>query len=264
MSGIGPLHDADIDDSMRFLIAGESPLWPSPRFRPAARALDIGAGIGRVSGALLMELCGEVDLVDGSAAHLEEARRTLGEPVGEEVAAVLTAGGGRPSAPDRTSSGGGSGGVPSGRGRVGRYICSDLQDFVLPHERKYDLVWIQWTTMYLTDADLTRLLRECQAALAPGGMIVLKDNVIDVESIPKGVEKSLIDGRYMVDEEDASVSRTRAHLIDLMHEAGLAVAASETAKLYESESLNDCLSQNGWQEMHPVAMLALVPAAAKR
>ena len=88
--------------------------------------------------------------------------------------------------------------------------------------------------------------------------------MIDVESIPKGVEKSLIDGRYMVDEEDASVSRTRAHLIDLMHEAGLAVAASETAKLYESESLNDCLSQNGWQEMHPVAMLALVPAAAKR
>ena len=95
MSGIGPLHDADIDDSMRFLTAGESPLWPSPRFRPAARALDIGAGIGRVSGALLMELCGEVDLVDGSAAHLEEARQTLGapvgEPVGEEVAAVLTA-----------------------------------------------------------------------------------------------------------------------------------------------------------------------------
>ena len=48
-SGIGPLHDVDIADSRRFLTAGEAPLWPSPTFRAGSRALDIGAGIGRVS-----------------------------------------------------------------------------------------------------------------------------------------------------------------------------------------------------------------------
>ena len=51
-SGIGPLHDMDIADSRRFLTAGEAPLWPSPTFRAGSRALDIGAGIGRVSDAL--------------------------------------------------------------------------------------------------------------------------------------------------------------------------------------------------------------------
>ena len=119
MSGIGPLHDTDIADSSRFLTAGEAPLWPPPAFRPDARALDIGAGIGRVSGSLLLDLCGEVDLVDGSAQHLKEARALLsGEPSG------------------------------SARGRVGSIICSDLQSF--EPQPSYDLIWIQWTTMCLT------------------------------------------------------------------------------------------------------------------
>ena len=106
--------------------------------------------------------------------------------------------------------------------------------------------------MYMTDGDLCRLLRDLQRALAPGGLIILKDNVIDVVKGPKG----LTDGRYIVDEEDASVSRTRDHLLELVREAGLSVVAATTANL-ESEELPACLSANGWEEMHPVAMLAL-------
>mmetsp|Transcript_24746 Transcript_24746/g.77777 ORF Transcript_24746/g.77777 Transcript_24746/m.77777 type:complete len:508 (+) Transcript_24746:867-2390(+) len=68
MSGIGPLHDADIADSRRFLAGRQPALWPGLAFRPAGRALDIGAGIGRVCGGLLLDLCGRVDLVDDSAA----------------------------------------------------------------------------------------------------------------------------------------------------------------------------------------------------
>ena len=83
-------------------------------------------------------------------------------------------------------------------------------------------------------------------------MIVLKDNVIDELKGPKG----LVDGRYVVDELDASVSRTRSHLLDLVNEAGLAIVASTTANL-ESEELDGLLKNNGWSEMHPVAMLAL-------
>ena len=223
-SGIGPLHDIDIADSCRFLTAGDDPLWSSPTFRSGARALDIGAGIGRVSDALLLNLCGEVDLVDGSAAYLEQARASLG--------------GERASPP------------PAARGRLGKLVCSELQSFVpLP---AYDLIWIQWTTMYLTDDDLKRLLADCQRALAPGGLIVLKDNVIDQV---KGSE-GLLEGRYMVDAEDASVSRTRGHLLDMVHEAGLSLVASATADL-ESQELSTCLSANDWTEMHPVAMLAL-------
>jgi len=239
MSGIGPLHDADIADSLAFITGGLQPIWPAPFFFPDARALDVGAGIGRVAGALLLDLCGEVDLVDGSASHLHEARAALGEPLGE------------PLAPGTSEPIGGRR-ETIGRGRVGRYLCSDLQDFVPLASHPYDLIWIQWTTMYLTDADLTRLLRDCREALAPGGVIVLKDNVIDELKGPKG----LVDGRYVVDELDASVSRTRSHLLDLVNEAGLAIVASATANL-KSEELDGLLKNNGWSEMHPVAMLAL-------
>ena len=225
MSNIGPLHDADIADSYRFLTTvGEPPVWPSATFRAGGRALDIGAGIGRVSDALLLNLCGQVDLVDGSAKMLEQARASLG---------------GEPQSADR--------------GRTDDFFCSELQSFV-PRASYYDLIWIQCTTMYLTDEDLQRLLQDCQRALVPGGVILLKDNVID--AVPEAYASSLVDGRYLIDEEDASVSRTRAHLLDLVSETGLTVLASTTADL-ESEELSEVLSVNGYNELHPVAMLAL-------
>lgn len=227
MAGVGPLHDTDIADSYRFLTGGASPLWPHPTYRADARALDIGAGIGRVSGALLLKLCGEVDLVDGSAAYLERARASLS---GES-----------PQTPHASHQ----------RGRLGQTVCSDLQSFV-PRPQSYDLVWVQWTTMFLTDDDLRRLLADCQRALTPNGLIVLKDNVIDEV---KG-DKGLLDGRYIVDEVDASVSRTRQHLLELIQEVGLSVVSSTTADL-QGSAMQDCLSSNGWVEMHPVAMLAL-------
>mmetsp|Transcript_24746 Transcript_24746/g.77780 ORF Transcript_24746/g.77780 Transcript_24746/m.77780 type:complete len:138 (+) Transcript_24746:1960-2373(+) len=131
--------------------------------------------------------------------HLEQARASLGgEPVPPAAA----------------------------RGLVSSFICQDLQSFV-PVRASYDLIWIQWTTMYLTDSDLRRLLADCQRALAPGGLLILKDNVIDVVRGPKG----LVDGRYMVDEQDASVSRTRDHLLELVGQAGLSVVASTDANL---------------------------------
>ena len=117
---LGRLHEPDIADSRRFLLAGEKPLWPEPMFREDARALDVGAGVGRVSGALLADLCGEVDLVDGSAAFLEQARASFAAKEPHEA-----------------------------RGRVGTCFCSELQRFV-PKPASYDLVWLQWATMYLT------------------------------------------------------------------------------------------------------------------
>ena len=215
-SGIGPLHDIDIADSRHFLTAGEAPLWPSPLFRAGARALDIGAGIGRVSDALLLNLCGEVDLVDGSAAYLEQARASLG--------------GERDSPPAATAT----------RGRLGELVCSELQSFVpLP---SYDLVWIQWTTMYLTDDDLKRLLVDCQRALAPGGLIVLKDNVID------GPGEHLTEGKYLIDHDDNSVIRTMVSLEAILYaRAGLKLLARAEAIL-------------GRDDLHPVFNIALRPS----
>ena len=44
-------------------------------------------------------------------------------------------------------------------------------------------------------------LQRCRAALAPGGLIIIKDNVID------GPAEGLVSGKYLVDHEDNSVRR---------------------------------------------------------
>lgn len=72
-------------------------------------ACDCGAGIGRISKRLLLPLFQTVDLVDVTQEFLDKAKSYLGED--------------------------GS--------RVGRYICSGLQNFV-PESGRYDVIWIQW------------------------------------------------------------------------------------------------------------------------
>lgn len=41
------------------------------------RAIDIGAGIGRVTKVLLKEVFGEIDLLDQSPVQVEEARNNV-------------------------------------------------------------------------------------------------------------------------------------------------------------------------------------------
>lgn len=72
-------------------------------------ALDCGAGIGRISKRLLLPLFNTVDLVDVTQEFLDKAKTYLGE---------------------------------EGK-RVGKYLCSGLQDFI-PESGRYDVIWIQW------------------------------------------------------------------------------------------------------------------------
>lgn len=72
-------------------------------------ALDCGAGIGRISKRLLLPLFKTVDLVDVTQEFLDKAKTYLGE---------------------------------EGK-RVGKYLCSGLQDLV-PESGRYDVIWIQW------------------------------------------------------------------------------------------------------------------------
>ena len=75
------------------------------------RALDCGAGIGRVSKHLLLPVFRCVDLVELNKDFLDKAKTYLGA---------------------RAS-------------KVGKYFCCGLQDLDLAG-RKYDLIWIQWVT----------------------------------------------------------------------------------------------------------------------
>jgi len=58
----------------------------------------------------------------------------------------------------------------------------------------YDLVWTQWCVGHLTDSQLVKYLARCRDALAPEGLIVIKENMST-------------SGADAFDEEDSSVTR---------------------------------------------------------
>lgn len=80
-----------------------------PNRTGTTRALDCGAGIGRITKRLLLPLFKTVDMVDVTEDFLTKARSYLGE---------------------------------EGR-RVRNYFCCGLQDFS-PEPNSYDVIWIQW------------------------------------------------------------------------------------------------------------------------
>jgi len=124
LGGYGRVHAADMKDSRAFVT-------PLLVVKPK-RALDVAAGIGRVSDGLLLDLCDRVDLLEECERFMQQARSQLA-PAGDRV----------------------------------RFFCSRMQDFV-PEAGGYDLIWVQWCIGSLSDADLVAFLTRCKAGLATG------------------------------------------------------------------------------------------------
>ena len=135
LGGYAVVSSPDADSSLAFAgaVLGAGVL-------PVGRALDCGAGIGRVTRDVLTKLALKVDLVELVPKYVEQARIELAaEP------------------------------------RMGEFFTSSLQEFT-PTAAQYDLVWIQWVIGHLTDTEFVAFLRRCAAGLRPGGWIVVKDN----------------------------------------------------------------------------------------
>jgi galactose mutarotase-like enzyme len=116
-----------------------------------------------------------------------------------------------------------------------RYFKSALQDWY-PTSQTYSLMWVQWVLMYLTDRDIIAFLQRCGRALLPGGFVLIKENICESSDIE-------------LDEEDASVTRSRRYWEYLIHRAGL-----EIVYAHEQRGLPS--------ELHPVVMMALEPSRA--
>lgn len=122
LGGYGFISQTDIRDSkllLKHIFKGKSP--PGTQ-----RALDCGAGIGRITKYLLTDYFECVDLVEQNPAFLEQAKQCLSPLVG----------------------------------KIGQYYSSGLQNFH-PDTGKYDVVWIQWVVGHLTDSDLVEFLKSC-------------------------------------------------------------------------------------------------------
>ena len=89
------------------------------------KALDCGAGIGRISKHLLVKHFSSVDLVEQDKKFLEKAKDNL-----------------------------------SNCKQAGKLICCGLQNFV-PESVHYDVIWCQWVLGHLTDDHFIQFFQRC-------------------------------------------------------------------------------------------------------
>lgn len=138
LGGYPETNGPDLRESRRFL----EQLGTMAAAPGRGSAMDCGAGIGRVTGGLLVHLFDRVDVVEQDERLLATARTELTDQ------------------------------------RVERFVCSSLQQLEPEHGR-YDVIWIQWVLLYLPDDDLVRFLQRCAKGLARRGAICVKENVAE-------------------------------------------------------------------------------------
>ena len=125
LGGFGHVHDADLVTSQQLLKIFAT------RISGFDRAIDMGAGIGRVTHSLLMPNFKTVDVLEPSKVQLDKTRELYGT-------------------------------------KISNYYNLGMQDFNFEH--KYDCIWFQWVLMYLTDTDLVSVLKKSRDSLVePSG-----------------------------------------------------------------------------------------------
>ncbi|KAG5919846.1 hypothetical protein E4U42_006406 [Claviceps africana] len=107
--------------------------------RPVGSALDAGAGIGRITKGLLLDVAEQVDLVEPVAKFTDALR---------------------------------------GHAGIGTIFNVGLQDWHPHPGARYDLIWTQWCLGHLRDDDVVTYLQTCKLALrSDSGVIVVKENL---------------------------------------------------------------------------------------
>lgn len=182
LGGFANLSKRDLEGSRSFIqylissIRPELKLTKEENDGLPTHACECGAGIGRVSKGLLFPLgITQCDLVEPSHRLISAAPDYLGDEYSSQC----------------------------------RYFCTGLQDFE-PSAQYYDIIWIQWVIIYLTDEDLIEFLKRCSLGLRKNGVIVIKDNTCEQEA-------------FIVDRSDASVTRSFPYILAIAELAGLRV-----------------------------------------
>jgi len=152
LGGFAKISHTDIDGSNKLLKS----LFKVEGGPGNARALDCGAGIGRITKHLLTKHFERVDLLEQDKHFLEKAVEYL-----------------------------------DGNTRVGSLYCSGLQNFDFVPET-YDVIWCQWVLGHLTDEHLEAFFVRCIKGLKPGGFLVVKENVTSSGEVERDDEDSSV------------------------------------------------------------------------
>lgn len=141
LGGLSVIDRTDIKGSMQFLNELFK-MKPSPQTQ---RALDCGAGIGRVTKNVLINYFNSVDLVEQDQNFVQKANEYLDKC--EKIGTIYNVG---------------------------------LQDFT-PDENTYDVIWCQWVLGHLTDDDLSKFFKKCCIGLTQNGLIIIKENFVTTD-----------------------------------------------------------------------------------
>ena len=161
---------------------------PSIKF---ARAIDAGAGVGRVTKHILLKRYDTVQLIEADSGWSKRSKSYLGR----KRAARCT------------------------------FTCSRIEELHPDSDdsRRIDLVWLQWTLQYLTDADAVETLQNLAARLIlRTGILIVKENR------PFGAARQ---DRFQMDTPGVSgrydITRSDDHHRLLFQRAGLTVNQTE-------------------------------------
>ncbi|KAK4058841.1 hypothetical protein OIO90_000287 [Microbotryomycetes sp. JL221] len=211
----------------------KSTMDASKRHRRRFRALDCGAGIGRVSATVLLPLFDQVDLVEPVQKFLQQAVKNAesgaegwkGVKQGSKCARLWLAGLQyfdplQPAIPV-------SGGKSELMATLGssNIHCPNPATRLTLEEDGYDLIMIQWCIGHLSDEQLVDYLKRSRKALRQDkdgkceGLIIVKENICkDSESDGAGI---------IFDDDDSSVTRSDKVFKQIFQQAGLTLMRRE-------------------------------------
>ena len=173
LGGLAQVAPADEKESLQLLKRLKSSR-PEMSWK---RAADLGGGIGRVTKNVLAKHFSSVDLIEQNSSLTDMAQT--------EFLADCP--------------------------QLGSVAAVGLQSW-LPEKSTYDCVWMQWVAGYVLDPHFIALLRRISACLAPGGVLVVKENVTHPATCA-----------LWMDHADASTIRSRQYFQELFALGGLRV-----------------------------------------
>ncbi|KAF3895822.1 Alpha N-terminal protein methyltransferase [Trichophyton interdigitale] len=131
------MSEVDLQGSREFL--AKLGIGTGQGLRTLTNALEGGAGIGRVTQGVLLELAEQVDVIEPVVKFTEELY---------------------------------------GRSGIRDIFNFGLEEWDPAKDVEYDLIWNQWCLCHLTDEQLVRYLKRCNTVLRPGtGLLIIKENL---------------------------------------------------------------------------------------
>jgi len=200
------------------------PLQAQPSTR-RIRAVDVGAGVGRVTSDVLLHLVHDVVLVEPVDSFIQEAVKRGNE----------SANGGVSDPTLKTWKG------IQDKSKSVVFLQGTLQDFNPLHpehglkslgrvgyvpeasdsESLFDVIWCQWCLGHLSDADLVAFFKRCKQALRDSqSLIVVKENLCSDTDAGGSLT--------VFDESDSSLTRSNRAWKTAFAEAGLTLLYEQT------------------------------------